>query len=69
MVCAIFPKTPQSKCHAHQNFSLFHHKLLLEKKKIAIVFFFFFWPPGMWDPSSPTRDQTHPTPCIGSAES
>ena len=23
-----------------------------------------FWPQGMWDPSSPTRDQTH-TLCIG----
>ena len=24
----------------------------------------FFWPQGMWDLSSPTRDQTH-APCIG----
>ena len=23
-----------------------------------------FWPPGMWDPSSMTRNRTH-TPCIG----
>ena len=30
----------------------------------ASAFCFGFWPQGMWDISSPTRDQTH-TPCIG----
>ena len=34
---------------------------------VTILHLFYvlvFWPQGMWDPSSPTRDQTH-TPCFG----
>ena len=36
---------------------------------VVLVFFFFYAAlHGMWDLSSPTRDQTH-IPCIGSAVS
>ena len=30
----------------------------------SVFCFVFFWPGGMWDLSSPTRDQTY-TSCIG----
>ena len=44
-------------------FSIF--KVFIEFVTILLLFYVLvFWPQGMWDPSSPTRDQTH-TPCTG----
>ena len=42
--------------------------VLAEILRNFLAHFFFFWPHGMWDLSSPTRDQTR-TPCSGGAES
>ena len=40
-------------------------KVIIEFVTILLLFYVLvFWPWGMWDLSSPTRDQTH-TPCIG----
>ena len=40
-------------------------KVFIEFVTISLLFYvLFFWPRGMWDLSSPTRDQTH-TPCTG----
>ena len=40
-------------------------KVFIEFVTILLLFHVLvFWPRGMWDLSSPTRDQTH-TPCIG----
>ena len=40
-------------------------KVFIEFVTILLLFYVLvFWPRGMWDLSSPTRDQTH-TPCIG----
>jgi len=41
-------------------------QVFIEFVTILLLFYVLvFWPQGMWDPSSPTRDQTH-TPCTGS---
>ena len=40
-------------------------KVFIEFVTILLLFYVLvFWPRGMWDPTSPTRDQTC-TPCIG----
>ena len=40
-------------------------KVIIEFVKILLLFYVLvFWPQGMWDLSSPTRDQTC-VPCIG----
>ena len=40
-------------------------KVFIEFVTILLLFYVWvFWLRGMWDPSSPTRDQTR-TPCIG----
>ena len=40
-------------------------KVFIGFVKILLLFYILVsWPRGMWDFSSPTRDQTH-TPCIG----
>ena len=44
-----------------------HFEVFIEFITILLLFLWvllFFWSQGMWDPSSPTRHQTH-TPCIG----
>ena len=40
-------------------------KVFIEFVAVLLLFYVLvFWLRGMWDPSSPTRDQTR-TPCIG----
>ena len=40
-------------------------KVFIEFVTILLLFYVLvFWPPGMWDFTSPTRNQTH-TLCIG----
>ena len=39
-------------------------RLLLFYVCLLLLVFFFFWPRGIWDLSSPNKDQTH-NPCIG----
>ena len=63
-------RTLQSnKKHTRNDLNI-HIDVSLDKVWLIHVcmFLYFFWPQGMWDPSSPTRDQTH-APCSKSIES
>lgn len=46
-------------------FKFFIFKICIEFVAVLLLLcVLVFWSPGMWDPSSPSRDQTH-IPCIG----